>query len=352
MNDSTGSTQPITPITKKPSRIRSILIGITGFVVLIGLGGFGGYSSALAVRRSAKSQIIDQQLSEQYQYALVDIQFGRYDAAKQRLEFIIQNEPSYPGAQETLTQVLVLSHMPTPTVTASIPPTADFSGAENGFLKAQQLVAAQDWPNAISALDQVRKLDSTYNTSLVDGMYYFSLRNYGVALIGQGNLEGGIYQLTLAERFGPLDNTAHILHDNARFYLNAASFWELDWKRAAEAFEQLNGSGLWDGTMTATERFYISAMRYGDKLYADNQFCAADEQYKKAMTVGNLDATAAKNANVASQTCYPPTAVVTTAVATTPVISVTTEVVTTVAPPTVPPTEPPTVAPTVPPVVP
>ena len=52
----------------------------------------------------------------------------------------------------------------------------------------------------------MRKYDPNYNTSLVDGMYYFALRNYGYDLITkQGNLEGGIYQLTLAERFGPLD---------------------------------------------------------------------------------------------------------------------------------------------------
>jgi tetratricopeptide (TPR) repeat protein len=326
-------TQPIKPITKKPSRIRSILIGIFGFILLIGLGGYGGYSSALGARESAKVQIINQQLGEQYQFALVDMQFGRYDVAKQRLEFILQNDPTFPGALDTLTQVLVLSNQPTPTPTASVPPTADFSGAESAFAKAQQLVAAQDWPNALSALDQIRKLDPTYNASLVDGMYYFSLRNYGVALIGQGNLEGGIYQLTLAERFGPLDNYAHVLHDNARFYLNAASFWELDWKRAAEDFSQLNGTGLWDGTMTATERYYYASMRYGDKLVGNGNYCDAYEQYKNAQAIGALDGIASKNANQAYQQCYPPTEIPTA---------------TAIAPPAdtaIPPTEPPTAPP-------
>jgi tetratricopeptide (TPR) repeat protein len=300
-------TQPIKPIKKKSSRIGSILIGILGFIILIGLGGYGGYSSALKVRESAKAQIINQQLGEQYQMALVDIQFGRYDVAKQRLEFILKNNPTFPGALDTLTQVLVLSNQPTPTVTPSLTPTVDFSGVENAFAQAQQLVAAQDWPNALNALDQIRKMDPTYNVSLVDGMYYFSLRNYGVALIGQGNLEGGIYQLNLAERFGPLDNTARMLRDNARFYLDAASFWELDWRRAAEAFAQLNGSGLWDGTMTATERYYYAAMRYGDSLYNDNNYCEAYEQYQNAQSIGNLDGVASKNANQAYQACYPPT---------------------------------------------
>lgn len=300
-------TQPLKPVRKAP-RWRSILLGILGFILLLALGGFGGYGSAVSARKSAEQQIISQQLSQQYEYALVDIQFGRYDAARQRLEFIIQNDPMYPGAQETLTQVLVLSNLPTATPTASPPPTADYSGAENAFAAAQQLIAAQDWPNALAALDKVRQLDPTYKASLVDGMYYFALRNYGVALIGQGNLEGGIYELTLAERFGPLDNTAHILRDNARFYLSAASFWELNWKLATEYFAQLNGSGLWDGTMTATERYYIASMRYGDQLFAEGQYCAAYTQYQNAQTVGNLDATAARNANQAYQQCYPPTA--------------------------------------------
>ena len=88
-------------------------------------------------------------------------------------------------------------------------------------------------------------------------------------MIQAGNLEGGIYDLTLAERFAPLDNVAHVLRDNARWYITAASFWELDWERASEYFYQLNGSGIWDGTMTASERYRVAAMRYGDELFAD-----------------------------------------------------------------------------------
>ena len=36
---------------------------------------------------------------DQFQTALVDEQFKNYDDAKQRLNFIIQNDPSFPGAQ-------------------------------------------------------------------------------------------------------------------------------------------------------------------------------------------------------------------------------------------------------------
>jgi tetratricopeptide (TPR) repeat protein len=217
-------TQPIKPI-KKPSRWRSILISVLGFLLLIGLGAFSGYSSGINQRVQAEDAIISQQLSEQYSFALVDIEFGRYDNARQRLEYIISKNPAFPGAQQKLTEILVLSSIPTSTPAPTLTSTPDFSGAESAFQRAQQLIQAQDWPGALNALDTIRKLDKTYNTAQVDGMYYFALRNYGYDLITkEGNLEGGIYHLTLAERFGPLDNTAIGLREGARMYITGASF--------------------------------------------------------------------------------------------------------------------------------
>ena len=68
---------------------------------------------------------------EQFQYALVDEQFGRYGVAKQRLEFIIQNGPSFPGAQNELAKVLVLMTIPTPTPTPLPTPTPDLRGEQS-----------------------------------------------------------------------------------------------------------------------------------------------------------------------------------------------------------------------------
>ncbi|MDO9302025.1 MAG: hypothetical protein Q7T89_11605, partial [Anaerolineales bacterium] len=219
MSEQTESTQPIQPINQddtqpikpvqKKSRWLSTLIGILGFILLIGLGGFSGYTSGINDRKAVEDSVTSKQLSEQYSFALVDIEFKRYEAAAQRLEYIISKNPGYPGAQEKLTEVLVLSVIPTPTLAPTLTSTPDFSGAESAYQRAQQLIQAQDWGGALSALDSIRKLDPSYKTAQVDGMYYFALRNHGHALITQeGNLEGGIYYLTLAERFGPLDNTS------------------------------------------------------------------------------------------------------------------------------------------------
>ncbi len=311
------STQEIKPNTKvkRKFRLGRLLLNLLVFLVIIGFGITIGYFSGIATRRSAQRSLISQQLGEQFARALVDMEFGHYNTAKQRLEYIIGIDPSFPGAQEKLTEALVASSIPTatPVVSPTPPLIVDETNFEALYSQAQQLIAAGQWQNVLTVLDTMRQKDSTYRTGEVDGMYYFALRNLGVDLIKQGNLEGGIYDLSLAERFAPLDNIAHVLRDNARFYINAASFWELDWKLSAEYFAQLNSSGIWDGTMTATERYYIAAMRYGDQLVGEGNFCAAYAQYEAAQTIGPLDAEAARNSNQAFDVCYPPTEVPPTA---------------------------------------
>jgi len=302
-------TQPIKPVKKKTRRWLAVLIGILGFTLLLGLGSYGGYTFGIEDRKSAQSSIISQQVSEQYKFALVDIEFKRYESAAQRLEYIIEKDPSFPGAREKLTEVLVLSSIPTPQPTITPTSTPDFSGAESAYQRAQQLIQAQDWANAIVALDSIRKLDPAYKTAQVDGMYYFALRNQGYALITKyGNLEGGIYYLTLAERFGPLDNTSVQLRAGARLYITGASFWELDWRQTYEYFSQVDG-GMWDGTMTGNERLQYASMRYGDQLFADGDYCAAYDLYEIAAGLGNLDGAAANGSRDSFQKCYPPTEV-------------------------------------------
>jgi len=302
-----SDTQPLRPV-KKASHLRSIILSVLGVLVLLVLGALGGYSSGLAERSAAKSGIISQQLLEQFQYALVDEQFGRYDAARERLVFIIQNNPTFPGAQTELAKVLVYLTIPTPTRTPPPTPTADLRGEQTLFATVQQLIAAQDWEHALGELDQLRKQDPKFNTSEVDGMYYFALRNYGVSLIQQrGDLEGGIYQLTLAERFAPLDNTASGLREGARAYIQAASYFGVNWSQSVQLFRSVASGwpSMWDGSMSAAQRFRIALMRYGDSLWAEGQACEATAQYLEAETLGQLDATSAKNANQADQVCNP-----------------------------------------------
>ena len=315
MSENLGNTQPNIIVAKpKPWRGRAFLFNALGLIIVLVLAILAGYGSGISIRKTNKTSNDAQQVGQQFQYALVDIEFGRYENAKQRLEWIIEQDSTFPGAQDKLTQVLVLLNRPTPTITPSLTPTPDFTGAEQAFAQAQQLIAAQDWFGAIGAIDQVRKLDPAYKTGQVDGMYYFALRNYGYHLLTQkGNLEGGIYYFTLAERFGTLDRDANGLREGARYYLIGASFWELDWQQSLFYFDQVyrGWSGLWDGTMTATERFFQASMRYGDKLVEQGNYCDAIPQYENAQAIAALDGPAQEGFERAFRECFPATPTIT-----------------------------------------
>lgn len=311
MSENLGSTEPNVAI-RKPWRGRAFLFNALGLIIILVLAILAGYASGISIRKSNQSSTISQQLGDQFKYALVDIEFQRYENAKQRLDFILAHDSSFPGAQEKLTEVLVLMNQPTPTITPSLTPTPDFTGAEQAFAQAQAQIAAGDWPGALGTLDQIRKLDPTYKTGQVDGMYYFALRNYGYQLITQqGNLEGGIYHFTLAERFGTLDRDANGLREGARYYLIGASFWELDWEQALFYFNQVAGYGLWDGTMTVTERIHIASMRYADQLVEQEQYCDAVTHYENAEATGALDAQAQEGYERAFAECFPATPTIT-----------------------------------------
>jgi tetratricopeptide (TPR) repeat protein len=316
-NNNSDGTKPSKAVSKSkttPRRGRTILIYALILIVVLGISVFSGYQSGIGIRRDTRAEAMSEQVGEQFQSTLVDIEFGRYEVAKQRLEWIIDNDPSFPGAQEKLTEVLVQinlqeNYVP-PTSTPSLTSTPDFSGVQEAFARAQQLIAAQDWPGALSALDQSRKLDPSYQTSQVDGMYYFALRNNGYDLITQqGNLEGGIYYITLAERFGILDANANGVREGARYYILGASFWELNWEQTLFYFNQVYSGwpGLWDGTMTASDRYRIASMRYGDEFFGKDQFCDAVVQYENAMRLGQLDQLAQQNYDQAFITCFPAT---------------------------------------------
>ena len=116
-------------------------------------------------------------------------------------------------------------------------------------------------------------------------MIYLALRQRGVEKIAAGNLEGGIYDLTLAEKFGVLDTEADSWRTWARYYIAGASYWDVNWPQAIEYFGQvaqmtpnLHDSSGW----TAAERYVDAIVEYGRFLEETGHACDADDVYNLA----------------------------------------------------------------------
>jgi tetratricopeptide (TPR) repeat protein len=344
-NDNIEDTSPIRTIqypedsdgpVKKP---RIWLWVITGILVTILLGVVGavlGYYNAVQMKQSQQSIAVKYNATTQFQLGLQDIQAGRLEMARSRFEYVIELDPSFPGAQDKLAEVMLQIAMiktptPQPTATTAFTPTPDMRGTEEIFNQAWSYYVNKDWEKTIETLDALRRTDLKYRALDVDGMYYIALRFRGIdKIIQQGSLEPGMYDLALSESFAPLDREAASFRNWARYYVTGASFWEIDWLKVLDYFGQISAAlpNLRDGSgWTAMERYRIASMRYGDQLSKAGQYCDARDYYQQSLSVG-VDPKVVPTATAAQEKCSP--AVAATAIV--PTLGPTPETVATITP--------------------
>jgi hypothetical protein len=181
-------------------------------------------------------------------------------------------------------------------------------GVEEIFSNIQNLMRNQDWDNAILSIDALRGNDITYRAVDLDGFYYEALRQRGVKKILNTSLEGGIYDLALAERFGPLDKDAESYRNWARLYMTGVSFWDLDWTQVLDYFGQIYPylPNLRDSAnMTSVERYRQAAIHLGETSVVNEDWCGGRDYYKLAMDAVN-DPRIAPTATRVAYVCAPP----------------------------------------------
>jgi tetratricopeptide (TPR) repeat protein len=312
-----SSRQPKSP--QKPNKkwaLRSwlwiaLFVLAAGFMVV--LGALMGYQSGTQAQEIIQTRIIELTLEEQYNLGVQDLEAGRYEVARQRFEYILKHDPSYPDVTDKLAQAMaILYATATPTPPAATPsptPTRDLRPVEEMFAQAQAQLAGQDWNGAIDTLIAMRKENRSYQAPRVDGMLFISLRYRGMDKIWkEGNLEGGLYDLSLAENFGPLDVQANSARELARLYMIGSSFWEVHPEQAVYYFGQVAAAapGLRDASgWTASERYRASLIQYGDLLASQKDWCQAQEQYELAYSMG-ADATLQATIQEVALKCSPP----------------------------------------------
>jgi tetratricopeptide (TPR) repeat protein len=294
-----NETRPNFPSPEKEKRFPRWLVALCVLLFLT-IGLLGGYDSGITKRDTAQSTVAAGQMSEQFQLGSNAVAASNYELAKQYFEGILRTNPNYPGIQAAYTDLLVrmkVNATPQDSPTPVLSPTPDLRSADQIFNTATQLLNSSNWDGAIANLDSLRKSFPTYHTAQVDGMYFMALRQRGIAQITAGcqnvNLEGGIYDLTLAEQFvgtGNLDDVAESLRTYARLYIIGASFWDQDWGQAQSIFAQVitGYPNMADGScLSASQRWAEATVNVADQLLAKGDVCGAEAQYAAAFKVND-----------------------------------------------------------------
>ncbi|OGO10067.1 MAG: hypothetical protein A2Y93_02695 [Chloroflexi bacterium RBG_13_68_17] len=306
-------TQPVRAARppRRPASRWFLAVPILALAVVV-VGAATGWVSGQRQTQAEEALLETDLLQEQFDLGVQDLLAARYELARQRFEYILSLEPAYPGAAELLGETLNALNVPTPSPWPTpVPPTAtatlDISSLESLFVQAQGFFNQGDWTGTIQALLAVRERDPSYRLTEINGLLAGSLRNRGLDKISSGLLEQGIYDLNLAERFGPLDSQAVSWRSSAAFYLLANSYIGLDWLQAEEYFSSLCGGGTWD----SCRKFALAALSVGDLFMGTPDPCGAIYHYQLSLdTFGN--AVLVPTATNAMNLCFTVTATLAT----------------------------------------
>lgn len=318
MEDS-ENTEPIKRTTpgKEPKKIKQrrgiwVLIGIILILIGGGSGWLAGSNAGMDVRNQAQQKEVLQIAATQFELGVRESEEGKLDNARKRFEYVIQLMPDFPGVQEKLTEVMLkqaIVSTSTPVPSPTLTPTPDLRGEEELLANAISEISNEEWDTALTTLDTLRQLNLDYHAIQVDGLYYLTLRNRGVdRILHRGSLEPGIYDLALAERFGPLDTEADSYRTWARYYISGASFWGVDWSQVVSIFGQIYPAfpNMIDSTgMTAKERYRVALIKWGDQLSLQEEWCAASEKYDLAFQLLE-DQNVAPTATAVYEECHRP----------------------------------------------
>lgn len=264
------------------------------FLVVV-ISSLWGFQNGRAVKYIRGTVTVRLYLEQQYARALDEMAAGDYALAQQRLAYIHQQDPTFSEANEALQQVNDMLGEESPTDPSNLGPTPtdtiDPRPAQQLFDQAATELAAGQWDQTLKTISALRQGNPEFRAIEVDGMIYAALRNRGVdKILNQGELEGGLYDFSLAEQFGPIDRDAEIYRGWARLYMQGNGFWMAYPEIALQYYGQVAAAapGLHDlSGMSAFYRYWQSLVQYADQLAAEGDWCQAWEYYDTAVTANN-----------------------------------------------------------------
>lgn len=306
---------------EKPAKKRRgkwVWLGILIMLVITAMGTGYGYWSAMQSRKAHETNQRLELATTQFVKADQDFTNGNFEMASTRLQYILTIYPDYPGLDEKLKEVLTAISISQPnapvsenTAEPAFTPVAtkDTSVVSVLFPQAQAQLNASDWQGLYDTVTKMRDIDPSYQAIKVDGFYYYALRYTGITKIQNGQLEVGLYYLSMAEKIAPLDADVESWRNWAGMYQIAGSWFGVNYQKATEEFQKVarDVPNLMDASkITAKQRYIKSLEGWGDTLMKMGDYCNAVIQYQNSKDLFANDAILAKWTQAQEYCANPP----------------------------------------------
>jgi len=283
-----------------------------GVIILITAGVFGvgfGYLDGENELRESTSISIASDIQKQFNLGMGDFESGNYELARQRFEYVLQRDPEYPDGVKMLTDTImqqelqlqkILQQESQPEISeiqvtaTQIPsitptPTPDTREIDELSVVVQAQLSNKDWRHLISTILALRNINPLYKVSEIDSALYLALYFGGIdKIMLDGDLEGGLYDLALAEQFAPLDSSAQVYQGWARMYQMGMSFWGVYPDQSIYYFSQLAYAAPYLKDLSgipATNRYRMAVIQYAEQFAKAEEWCDSYEQYQLAQNL-------------------------------------------------------------------
>ncbi len=261
---------------------------------------FYGLVAGLALSRGNSRRLETQlttqagQLSRQIELAQDDYNKGNYSLALTRLDWVLEQDPAYPGAaalrqqiqsvltQQNATATPTLTPSPVPTVT---PTALPIGNPDAEFEEIEELIQEEAWQEVVNRLVPFQTQFPNYERDETDRLLYDAYIRLGLELIYEEQVELGIFYLEQAETLGNLPLEVQDQRGWAELYVSGIAFYQVNWDVSAYYFRQLCAAAPF--FHDACGKFYTSLVAFGDQFAAALDWCPAETAYREAIGYGN-----------------------------------------------------------------
>lgn len=286
----------------KGVRLRLLGMGLILVALLLGaytLAAYLGWQSGEELRTQQVTSERQEQIETQMTRARDEIEGGNYRLALRRLEWVLEQDPTYPGArglhdvaQEALEEDLARSaggpESGTPSLSAVTPMgTRVTEGEEDegeapaqALRRLEGLVEDEMWQEAVSAIIAFRRDYPDYERRRTDALLFEAYVGRGVELLYADRVELGIYYLSQAQELGDLPAEVQDQRQWAELYLLGIAYFGVNWNVAISNFRDLCLAAPF--YQDSCEHLREALVAGGDQVAAEGEWCPAESLYREA----------------------------------------------------------------------
>jgi hypothetical protein len=271
------------------SRLLGIfLLTLSFLLALYGAITYVAWNRGQTARLETAQQELEAELLNQLNLAREDVNAGRFVLAQRRLEWVLAQNPDYPGAAALFQEAQGgLNALLTPTPAPTAPATATPEATPDSALQAaaelvplRKLVSDQKWQEAITGLTAFQSDFPNYERRETDSLLYQAYLNQGLSMLPGDQVELGLFYLSQAERLGDLPAEANDQRVWAELYLVAIAYYRVDWSASNYYFRDLCLAAPF--FHDACGKLYEGLIGEGDVYAAVGEWCPAYTLYAEA----------------------------------------------------------------------